>query len=338
MFRNALVMLTAALAITSARCETGMPGMLPVPEAYGNGSAGARVIDHDQTLRANNQGDINYQFTDFTINAGVTLTIQSGLTLRCSGTFRNNGTVVIQNGADGGTLANFSPTTQGTSQPPAVGISNRPAGNAAIGNDASILAGGLGGEGISEFEARVTLTPGVKAGGGGGASTGDGGDGGGSLVVLAKDAIINNGAITAKGGAATGGGGGGGGGVIILASSVMVQNNTGASIDVSGGTGGSAGQSCAGGGGGGGGIVHLFAPSITNHGSTIVLGGASGPGGAMSSVSAVIRGGGGGGGASGGSGGMGGTVEAGANATPGTAVNGNPGFSLETPVDPTANF
>lgn len=338
MTRNALFIITATLALSAARCDTRMFGILPAPDAFGNGSAGARIIDHDQTLRINKEGDINFQFTDFTVNAGVTLTIQSGLTLRCTNLFRNNGTVVILNGADGGVLSNFSTTTQGTSQPPAAGVANRSAGNAAIGTDTLTLSGGLGGEGISEFEARVSLNPGVKAGGGGGASIGDGGAGGGSLVVLARNGVINNGTILAQGGAATGGGGGGGGGVVILASSIRVENAVGAAVNVAGGTGGGAGPNCAGGGGGGGGFVHLLAPSIANNGSTIVSGGEAGAGGAPASVTGLIRTGGGGGGASGGSGGSGGTVDAGASATPGPAIDGSPGFSLETPVDPTSNF
>lgn len=338
MSKNSLACFAAIPIILTAGCDTRMLGILRAPDAFGDGSAGVRVIDHDQTLRINRQGDTNFQYTDFTVNVGVTLTIQSGLTLRCTNVFTNHGTIIILNGADGGTLSNFSATTQGTSQSPAVGISNRPAGNAAIGNQTLRQAGGLGGEGISEFEARVTLAPGVKAGGGGGASTGDGGAGGGGLVVLARNGIINNGTILATGGAATGGGGGGGGGVVILASAIQIDNAPGAAVVVTGGAGGSAGPNCAAGGGGGGGIVQFLAPVIVNNGTTNALGGPAGAGGAPGSVTGPIRTGGGGGGGSGGTGGTGGSVEAGANATPGTATDGSTGFSLETLVDPTAFF
>lgn len=44
----------------------------------------------------------NFQFTDFSVAAGVTLTVPSGTVIRCTGTFTNNGTIVVNTGAPGG--------------------------------------------------------------------------------------------------------------------------------------------------------------------------------------------------------------------------------------------
>src|SRR2546425_2515539 len=99
------------LVLIGAQCGTNIPGANPntsqTPRIFGDGSAGARVIDASQNLRQGGVGDVNFQYTDFTVNPGVTLTIQSGLVLRCTGSFVNNGTIVIKTGASGGQNAFF---------------------------------------------------------------------------------------------------------------------------------------------------------------------------------------------------------------------------------------
>src|SRR5262245_37476721 len=74
----------------------GADGQLRI---YGNGSAGARAIatDEDWTLTPVDDP----QFTDFTVNAGVTLTVPSGTVIRGTGTFTNNGKIVVARFAAG---------------------------------------------------------------------------------------------------------------------------------------------------------------------------------------------------------------------------------------------
>ena len=112
----------------------------PPPRVYGDGSAGARVIDQNTDFK-----DANLQFTDFTIMPGVTMTIESGAVIRCTGTFMNQGTIVVRTGAEGGRHVGFGTTTDGTSQPAVEGIATIAAGNGAIGEVIRAKTGGGGG-------------------------------------------------------------------------------------------------------------------------------------------------------------------------------------------------
>lgn len=304
---------------------------------YGDGSAGTRSVAAD--IRLGDKGDVNHQYTDFTVPAGRILTVQSGTVIRCTGTFRNEGTIIVLTGADGGRRSGFSEgTIEGVSQPPEAGISTLPAGAGELGTPVAARVGGGDGGGLSEFEARATLSPGVKAGGGGGAGLDSGGAGGGSLLIVAGGEIVNAGQITANGGAGAAGGGGGGGGVVILASRTKVTHAAGAGLTALGGAGGPSNDESGPGGGGGGGIVHFLAPTVEVVGTIGVAGGPGGAVGAAESVTAAIRSGGGGGGACGGRGGRGGDVSAGDKATPSAAENGSQGFNLQARLDPTALF
>lgn len=292
---------------------------------YGNGSAGAFNAAATGELFALVTSD-NLQFTDFTVNAGVTLTVPSGTIIRCTGTFTNNGTIVVSTGAAGG--------RQGAS--PGDGISQLAPG---VGNTVAagfVGDGGTPGLGLTAAEARTVLyvAPYLGGGGGAGRALNPGGDGGGSFLVLAQTAIVNPGSITADGTAGNVGSGGGGGGVVLLASPASI-NHTGA-IFARGGAGGTGngGGGYGAGGGGGGGIVHLLSPTITSTGTIDVSPGAGGIG--NGSPNNAEHSGGSGGGASGGDGGVGGAY--GNLSGSGSGSSGTVGHSLQTVADPTSLF
>jgi hypothetical protein len=311
--------------------DPGMDGADGQLRIYGDGSSGSKTIAADTTLIG-----LNTQYENFTINAGFTLTIPSGAVIRCTGTFTNNGTIVIESAAAGALqTANASSAITVNYSPPNPGISQRSASNGEFGDATSTRNGGSGGVGLSEFEARRVLSPGVNAGGGsGGAFASAGAAGGGSLTVLAMGAITNSGTITADGDDGAGSrDGGAGGGVVILASPTSVTNT--GTVTADGGDGATSDNFAGVGGGGGGGIIHYLSPNITA-GTETAAGGTAGAPGAAGSVSLVPHQGGGGGGASGGDGGAGGSVNA-VN-TPNNGSNGTAGHVLMTVVDPTALF
>jgi hypothetical protein len=305
---------------------------------YGDGSAGARTISANTTLV-----DENMQYASFTVQAGVTVTIPSGTTMRCTGRFENHGTIVVATGERGGGAYGALHMLPGQ------GIAHAPA-NAGPSGDASLFYfGSPGGGGLSLAEARTLLHPGPAGGGGGAAPSvplvAYGGAGGGTFTVLAHEGITNDAgaSILADGQAAQdqvfdGGGGGGGGGIVILASPAYVENlGTVTTKGGNGGHGDTAGggvNTTAGGGGGGGGIVHILAPDSVL-GTVVVSGGAGGA--ADSQAAGPTRCSGGGGGACGGSGGSGGAITSGV-ATAGGGDAGTDGYFIVTKVDPTSLF
>jgi hypothetical protein len=303
---------------------------------YGDGSAGSLTITGGDTLTlfydvATNG---NLQFTDLTIDAGTTLVVPSGAVIRCTGACTVNGMLYVSTVSG---VAGRGYYSVGTSSyvfdPPGAGISGDTAGGGAIGDSSDERGGGLPATGMSEFEARTLRMPGPIGGGGGaGGLQAPGSDGGGTLVVLARGAcsIGTGGSIVANGGSAFNGGGGGGGGIIILASAGSV-NNAG-TVSAHGGIGSPSDPRNGAGGGGGGGIVHMLAPMVTV-GAIDISGGAAGT--ESGGVSGALRSGGGGGGACGGTGGQGGSVYN--NHSSGVGA-GQPGYSLQTLVDPTALF
>jgi hypothetical protein len=334
----------------------GSPGADGQLRVYGDGSAGAKTVAADE-LWTGGTAPTNFQFTDVTINAATTLTVPSGTVIRCTGTFTNNGTIVVQEGASGAFVSSsqfLGSSFGGVNIPGEAGIALRAAQSGEIGDTTSSLRGGIGGTGVPAEHARSILAPGVKAGGGGGASyvdsflggSNDGNPGGGSLVVLCQGAVVNNGTITADGASPTSfdpgggpiffGGGGGGGGVVILASKGSVTNGATGTVNARGGAGKASDDNEGASGGGGGGIIHLLAPAVTNSGATAVTGGLGGVAGAGGSVSGATRGAGGGGGASGGGGGSGGGISS--TDDPANATNGSDGYLVTSTVDPTALF
>ena len=307
----------------------GADGQLRV---YGDGSAGARTF----AASAQPLEDTNLQYTDFTVPAGAIVGIPSGTVIRCTGTFTNNGKVVVFPGAEGGFCAQYNPPNAASYRPPNLGVALGAPVSPESGT-ATQVQGGSPGVPLSAGQARTVLRPGPSAGGGGSCGAHGGGPGGGGLTILAAVAIVNNGTIDATPLSAVSiGGGGGGGGVIVLASRGSISNN--GALNAEGGPGGEAhdfGTSgAAAGGGGGGGIVHLLAPTIGNAGSVSVAGGPPGATG-PESFAAAPRTGGGGGGACGGAGGHGGSVN---GSTPSVASAGESGLVLQSVLDPTSLF
>jgi hypothetical protein len=322
---------TGATGPQGAQGIQGIPGSQGLPGAdgtlriYGNGSAG------DKTVSADGDYSVYYyphrQYVNFTVNPGVTLSVASGTVLRCTGTFTNQGTIVVLESAAG---------VYGGG-PPHPGSSAGAAGVPATAIAPSGAPGSFGGMGLGSF--RTLLSPGVFAGGGGGGAQ-NSGYGGGAFTVLCRTGIVNSGEIRADGvshpflGGGVTGGGGGGGGAVILASAGSITH-TGL-IAARGGDGGPSDTRSGPGGGGGGGLIHLIAPSVSNTGSTSVAGGGAGAAGGPGSVTSTVRYGGGGGGAMIGSGGRGGTVAT--DGTPSAATPGGAGISTITLEDPTSLF
>lgn len=332
----------AELGVVGPTGSAGAPGDLRI---YGNGSAGALTIDDFQHLQ-DVVADGNLQFTTVTINSGGTLVVPSGTVIRCSESFTNNGSIMVDNGASPGELSVISPTVQviPRSQAAHPGFTSTHArGPGATQSATGWEAGGA--TGLSD-RARWMLQPGPNGGGGGFSGPwGGGASGGGALTVLARQGITNTGSIQAEGqDAGSNGASGGGGGFVILASATAIFHAAPATISVHGGGGAAAGDSAvvgvlpeytAGpGGGGGGGCVHLLAPAVTNAGAVDVAGGAAGL--SQTVTLRTLRVGGAGGGASCGSGGGGGRISG--STTPGAAEAGTTGRLFVTVADPTAMF
>ncbi|MFA7480396.1 MAG: hypothetical protein WC314_07815 [Vulcanimicrobiota bacterium] len=307
----------------------GADGQLRI---YGDGSAGSVTVSQNTDL-ATLAPNGNLQFTDFTINNGVILAVPSGTKIRCTGTFTNDGAIVVSpfasaRGSSGG------------------GEQQTPAGGSFFGHQArqgtisvnTSAQQGLGGAGGLVSNA-TPITNYDRLGGGAGASSFAGfvgGTGGGTLTVLAQISVVNdlNGVIVASGESGDPGSGGGGGGFVTLASLTSVVHQ--GEIRVNGGDGGDSDTARGAGGGGGGGLVQLLAPSVTNTGSSLIGGGLRGASGAAGSVTDVQRMGGGGGGGSIGGGGGGGGIDA-AN-TPEPAADGEIGAVIVSVQNPTALF
>jgi hypothetical protein len=295
----------------------------------GDGSAGSL------TIAANTDWSItppvNLNFANVTINPGQTLTVPAGTTIRCSGTFTNNGTLSVLPGARLGGLDNFSfGATVDIYSIGHPGDSFRPAsgGSYDIVTTHTIQAG-MGGDGIPRTTAMTSFNS-FRIGGGSGAGWRSGQEGGGGLVkVYCTGAVLNAGTINANGGTPTNLSGGGGGGIVILASTSSATNS--GTINVVGGNGGPSFGFGGAGGGGGGGIVIFVAPTTSS--GTANVGGGSG-GSIATSINSTNRFGGGGGGASGGSGGNGGNISSGATGTPGTPTSGSPGYVLNITGNP----
>jgi len=225
---------------------------------YGDGSAGVLVVASGSHVDLT-QSVGSWQYSSVTVNSQGLLILPSGVTLRVSGAFVNNGNVLV------------SAQPNDASALGTLGIGILPANgyNGGIGIGAAATASQIrnasfgGGSGVG--------TPGVNPGPGGG--------GGGALVVLVGGTMSGSGTISADGaqGSASysgsptaelaSGAGGGGGGLIILAAKGGVQNYSNGSLSAHGGFGGNSllgtGTHPCGGGGGGGGFVELIAPDAS---------------------------------------------------------------------------
>ena len=298
----------------------------------GDGSAGNLIVSAGLDWEATPPS--NPYFNNITIDAGRTLTVPAGTTIRCRGNFINNGTLSVVTNLNGGSHTSSSVVFPGTISAPHPGDSIRAAGTPASTFTFSsipvpFLSGGQGGSGIPRTRALTSYNL-FQYGGGGGSghrkegTDGNGGDGGGLVKINCKGTITNNGLIDAD--ASTSVGGGGGGGIVVLASLTRIINGATATISANGGDGEAAGTDHGNAGGGGGGIIVMIAPSIPDlAGTTSVLGGSAGS--VSTPISRNSTSGGGGGGASGGAGGDGGSVDS--FAIPSAGSDGSAGHVIQ---------
>jgi hypothetical protein len=279
---------------------------------YGDGSAGDLVVSATATW--NSTAPQNLRFRNLTINAGVTLTVVSGLELKVTGTFINNGTIVVMPwGGAGYQDSAEEPNSTGTatniqvlnSVLPDRGVGLSAASNGFTTRRATSTGTSSASQLSFEQARRLVRVGAAGGGGGGGGGPQAGGRGGGTLTVLAGTLIRNTGLISANGESSNYCAGGGAGGVVVLASATSVEPG---SIEAKGGGGGNVFSNlCSGGGGGGGGLIHVVAPSVA--GGTFVVTAGSGGTSTLAARAAVASSG-GNGGACGGYGGVGGTLAA----------------------------
>jgi hypothetical protein len=196
--------------------------------------------------------------SDFNISPGVTVTVEGGLFVFCSGDVTISGTLTAsENGPSGARQfqGSFGPNTQIT-----VGIGQGLGGGARneggfIYNVAVCPTGSGGGNGIISNTNAITMNGGAPGGG----------DGGGSIIIRSmRDINVTGGIVVSNGadGSISGnpnnirfaGGGGGSGGTIILDASRNLTLN-GAQILANGGVGGAGSNGGGAGGGGGGGYI-----------------------------------------------------------------------------------
>ncbi len=299
----------------------------------GDGSAGDITIDATNDNWSNaSELPANLSFADFLIPVGVTLTVPAGTTIRCSGTFTNDGTINVLGGAENATTGFASSVISASGGPSTAahpGDTPKSATTGQFDNNAiavvKTLIGGQGGGSIPQAVTRASFGQ-FKTGGGAGGGNTTANRGGGLLKVYCGGAIANTGSINATG-AVGGTGGGGGGGIVILASQTSVDNVAG-TIDVSGADGGISGSFFGASGGGGGGVVVMISPTAPVVGTEIVAGGAGAVAGTTTTQSRLAGSGGGG---SGGAGGNGGNV-AGNTANAGSA--GSAGYVITMTSDP----
>lgn len=247
---------------------------------------GGTGIDGDVTITANTNLSGIKHYNNFTINAGVTVTIDQGkpLIIFARGTVTINGTIEGDGkGGLGGTgIGSYGlfggSGASGGSDPISIVLGYN-GGNSAHywrinGGIASFPGGGIGQDGIQTTD-KLTHLPNVGpsgeslggASGGAGcnanASYGRGGNGGGFVYIEAPTVIINtmaiircngnNGVNGRSGYSQAGGGGGGGGGVIFIRLKNITNNGT---LSVTAGYGGN-GYGYGAGGAGGAGVVYL---------------------------------------------------------------------------------
>jgi hypothetical protein len=303
----------------------------------GDGSAGNLTVG---TVSWSATPPVNPNFANILINPGQTLTVPAGTTIRCSGTFTNNGTLNVDPGAtsDG----NFDALANSPNGPAvfvtSVAHPGDTPGAATLGEQNNValaniqpLGGGTGGKAIPRAVAQTSFST-FRFGGGSGAGYDNQGNRGGGLVrIYCEGGIVNTGTINARGEA--GGNAtiaGGGGGIVVLASRTSVSNS--GAINVNGGNGAGTNVWGANGGGGGGGIVIMISPTAPVLGTVNVAGGTGGTG--ATSVTAGARTGGAGGGGSGGAGGDGGSVSSATTGVPSNAGDGGAGYSITMTLDP----
>ena len=222
---------------------------------FGSGGLGAVTISGNTTYQPGAR-----EYTNFTVNSGVTLTKGSDypgpLIIKCTGTLTISGKIEASNpwtkqdtggsgGSGGGGNSGGSASTSDTNHTDvaagADGAAVNVAGNAGSNAD------------VSAIEAQLTTRNSLYYGGSAGSNGGTGGSG-------------------------TAGAGGEGGGVIILIAETIDFNASG-EIDVSGADGVAGTILSGGGGGGGGGMILMLYETLNTDSGTYTVSGGSGGGG-----------------------------------------------------------
>jgi len=239
----------------------------------GTGADGAYTATVNTTLVG-----ATYNFTSFTINPGVTVTITGNnpLFIYCTGTATIDGTLTANggNGSDGVTYTNG-------------GIGGIGVAGGANGGSGSFASGTGPIDGTDGAYTGGVNTKGSAWSGGGGAgyaqsgmsSGGSSGGFGGPAYGIAdlSTSLAGSGGGGGSGGYDCGAGGGGaGGGFIFIHANNIIISATGM-ITANGGNGGSDGTgNCGGGGAGSGGGIWIGALSIQNDGIVSAIGGIGG--------------------------------------------------------------
>ncbi len=257
------LLLVGGLAMkTTAQCDCG------------TGTDGVFHATNNTTLAGG-----TYNYTTFTIDAGMTVTVTGNqpLIIKATGKVTIGGTLNLSggNGAPGVTFSNF--------------------GVGGVG-----VAGGYNGGNGVYLGNGAPGSPGTGPGAGGFGDVWGGGAGGGYGAAGSNGAPYQSGPI-APGGAAYGdiymadydggsgggggsggsncgsGGGGAGGGILVMYSCDTIQVTGGGVIAANGGNGGSDGTgNCGGGGGGAGGTIWLISPTMILAGNLQATGGLGG--------------------------------------------------------------
>lgn len=263
MNKTLLSIIGATCAFTSVIAQCGN---------FGTGVDGAYAPSSSTTLAGG-----TYNYTSFTIPAGVTITVTgaSPLVIYSEGAVNIDGTLNA-NGANGINGVTFSNGGAG-----GLGVAGGGNGGAGSFSSPSGPITGVAGTGQGGLN-----TQGAGWSGGGGAgyaavgasSGGVGGFGGpayGTAPISGVDAGSGGGG--GSGGYDCGAGGGGGGGGYISMSAPSITISASGVISANGGNGGSDGTgNCGGGGGGSGGSIWLSAPSMTHNGVISATGGLGG--------------------------------------------------------------
>lgn len=219
---------------------------------------GGTGVDGDVTITTNTTLSGIKRYNNFTINAGVTVTIEQGkpLIIFARGTVTING---IIDGDGKGALGGIS-------------------ANSGANGDCGSGGGGGGGYSGAGANGGPSNYLGENRPGGSGGSMGNNNGGAGSSLSNLKRFMYEIGLTGGSGGGAggigntgvSGAGGNGGGVIIIVAPTIIVAS--GATIKANGanganGVGGGSASSYGGGGGGGGGLIYAQAKSYTSTGT-----------------------------------------------------------------------
>jgi len=239
----------------------------------GTGVDGAYHATNDTTLAGG-----TYNFTTFTIDGGVTVTVtgMQPLIVLCTGAVNISGTLSAAgaNGTDG--------ITYSSGGIGGIGVAGGAAGGNGIYASTSGPLDGMAGLGTGGTNNQGN---GWSGGGGGGyATTGQSSGGvGGVGGPIYGDTNISGMETGSGGGGGSGGyecgagGGGAGGGIISITSISSINILPTGVINCNGGNGGSdGGGNCGGGGGGSGGSIILKSLSILNDGVITCMGGIGG--------------------------------------------------------------